>query len=99
MAGVDKEYNGEARPQPDIQIGYLPQEPELDPNKDVRGNVQDGLRELFDAMAELDQVYADYADPEADFDKLAKKQGRLEAIIEANDGHNIDNIMERAAEA
>ena len=99
MAGVDTEYNGEARPQPDIKIGYLPQEPELDPNKDVRGNVQDGLRELFDAMAELDQVYADYADPEADFDKLAKKQGRLEAIIEANDGHNIDNIMERAAEA
>jgi ATP-binding cassette ChvD family protein len=99
MAGVDKDYNGEARPQPDIQIGYLPQEPELDPNKDVRGNVQDGLRELFDAMSELDQVYADYADPEADFDKLAKKQGRLEAIIEANDGHNIDNIMERAAEA
>lgn len=99
MAGVDTEYNGEARPQPDINIGYLPQEPELDPNKDVRGNVQDGLRELFDAMAELDQVYADYADPEADFDKLAKKQGRLEAIIEANDGHNIDNIMERAAEA
>jgi ATP-binding cassette ChvD family protein len=99
MAGVDTEYNGEARPQPDIQIGYLPQEPELDPNKDVRGNVQDGLRELFDAMAQLDQVYADYADPEADFDKLAKKQGRLEAIIEANDGHNIDNIMERAAEA
>ncbi|WP_283789008.1 energy-dependent translational throttle protein EttA [Bermanella sp. WJH001] len=99
MAGVDTEYNGEARPQPDINIGYLPQEPELDPNKDVRGNVQDGLRELFDAMAELDQVYADYADPEADFDKLAKKQGRLEAIIEAHDGHNIDNIMERAAEA
>lgn len=99
MAGVDTEFNGEARPQPDIQIGYLPQEPELDPNKDVRGNVQDGLRELFDAMAELDQVYADYADPEADFDKLAKKQGRLEAIIEANDGHNIDNIMERAADA
>jgi len=99
MAGVDTEFNGEARPQPDIQIGYLPQEPELDPAKDVRGNVQDGLRELFDAMAELDQVYADYADPDADFDKLAKKQGRLEAIIEANDGHNIDNIMERAADA
>jgi len=99
MAGVDKEYNGEARPQPDIQIGYLPQEPELDPNKDVRGNVEDGLRELFDAMAELDQVYAAYAEPEADFDALAKKQGRLEAIIEANDGHNINNIMERAADA
>lgn len=99
MAGVDTEFNGEARPQPDIQIGYLPQEPELDPAKDVRGNVQDGLRELFDAMAELEQVYADYAEPDADFDKLAKKQGQLEAIIEANDGHNIDNIMERAADA
>ncbi|MFT6031104.1 MAG: sulfate-transporting ATPase, partial [Oleiphilaceae bacterium] len=66
MAGVDKEYNGEARPQPDINIGYLPQEPELDPKKDVRGNVEDGLRELFDAMAELDQVYAAYAEPDAD---------------------------------
>lgn len=99
MAGVDKEFNGEARPQPDIQIGYLPQEPELDPNKDVRGNVEDGLRELFDAMAELDQVYAAYAEEGADFDALAKKQGRLEAIIEANDGHNINNIMERAADA
>jgi ATP-binding cassette ChvD family protein len=99
MAGVDKEYNGEARPQADIQIGYLSQEPELDATKDVRGNVQDGLKEVFDAMAELDQVYAAYAEPEADFDALAKKQGRLEAIIEANDGHNVDNIMERAAEA
>jgi len=99
MAGVDKEYNGEARPQPDIQIGYLPQEPELDANKDVRGNVEDGLRELFDAMAELDQVYAAYAEPDADFDKLAKRQGELENIIETNDGHNINNIMERAADA
>lgn len=99
MAGVDKEFNGEARPQPDIKIGYLPQEPELDPNKDVRGNVEDGLREIFDAMAELDQVYADYAAEGADFDALAKKQARLEAIIEAADGHNVNNKMERAAEA
>jgi len=99
MAGVDTEFNGEARPQPDINIGYLPQEPELDPNKDVRGNVEDGLREIFDAMAELDQVYADYAAEGADFDALAKKQARLEAIIEAADGHNVNNKMERAAEA
>jgi len=99
MAGVDTEFNGEARPQPDIKIGYLPQEPELDPNKDVRGNVEDGLREIFDAMAALDQVYADYAAEDADFDALAKKQARLEAIIEAADGHNVNNKMERAAEA
>lgn len=99
MAGVDTDYIGEARPQPELNIGYLSQEPELDPSKDVRGNVQDGLRELFDAMAELDGVYAAYAEEDADFDALAKKQGRLEAIIEANDGHNIENIMERAADA
>lgn len=99
MAGVDTEFNGEARPQADIQIGYLPQEPELDASKDVRGNVEDGLRHILDAMEELDQVYAAYAEPDADFDKLAKRQGELEAIIEANDGHNLNNTMERAADA
>ncbi|EAT12412.1 energy-dependent translational throttle protein EttA [Bermanella marisrubri] len=99
MAGVDTEFNGEARPQADIQIGYLSQEPELDPNKDVRGNVEDGLRHILDAMEELDQVYAAYAEPDADFDKLAKRQGQLEAVIEANDGHNLNNTMERAADA
>jgi sulfate-transporting ATPase len=99
MAGVDTDYNGEARPQADINIGYLKQEPELDPNKDVRGNVEEGLAEVLDALKELDQVYADYALEDADFDALAKKQARLEAVIEAGDGHNASNIMERAADA
>ncbi len=99
MAGVDTDYNGEARPQADIKIGYLKQEPELDPNKDVRGNVEEGLSEVLDALKELDQVYADYALEDADFDALAKKQARLEAVIEAGDGHNANNIMERAADA
>ena len=99
MAGVDTDYNGEARPQPGIQIGYLKQEPELDPNKDVRGNVEEAMSEVLDAMTQLDAVYAAYAEEGADFDALAKKQERLEAIIEAGDGHNINNIMERAADA
>lgn len=99
MAGVDKEFNGEARPQPDINIGYLPQEPELDPEKDVKGNVEDGVRDTLNAMAELDKVYAAYAEEGADFDALAKKQARLEAQIEAADGHNLDHKLERAADA
>ncbi|MEC9254893.1 MAG: ATP-binding cassette domain-containing protein, partial [Pseudomonadota bacterium] len=90
MAGIDTDIIGEARPQPDLNIGYLPQEPELDPAKDVRGNVEDGLSELMNAKAELEQVYAAYAEPDADFDELAKKQGKLEAIIEASDGHDVD---------
>ncbi|UTW44807.1 energy-dependent translational throttle protein EttA [bacterium SCSIO 12696] len=99
MAGVDKDYEGEARPMPDIKVGYLPQEPELDPDKDVKGNVEDGLREAFDALAGLEQVYADYADPDADFDKLAKKQEAFENIIQAWDAHNIQNRMDVAADA
>jgi sulfate-transporting ATPase len=99
MAGIDTDIIGEARPQPDLNIGYLPQEPQLDPEKDVRGNVEDGLSELMTAKAELDQVYVDYAEPDADFDALAKKQGRLEAIIEAVGGHDIDRQMEIAADA
>ncbi|MDO3380964.1 energy-dependent translational throttle protein EttA [Gilvimarinus algae] len=99
MAGVDTEYNGEARPMPDIKIGYLPQEPELDPNKDVRGNVEDGVREAVDALAALEQVYADYAEPDADFDELAKKQARCEDIIQAWDAHNLNNTLEVAADA
>ncbi len=99
MAGVDKDFNGEARAQPGIKIGYLEQEPPLDPNKDVRGNVEDGLREPLDAMARLDQVFAEYADPDADFDKLAKEQEKLEAIIQAWDAHNLNNQMEQAADA
>ena len=99
MAGVDQDFIGEARPQPELNIGYLPQEPELDPAKDVKGNVEDGLAELVNAKAELDLVYAAYAEPDADFDELAKKQGRLEAIIEAAGGHDLDRQMEIAADA
>ncbi|MCY0964762.1 energy-dependent translational throttle protein EttA [Parathalassolituus penaei] len=99
MAGIDTDIIGEARPQPDLKIGYLPQEPELDPNKDVKGNVEDGLRELMDAKAALDAVYAAYAEPDADFDALAKKQGQLESFIEAAGGHDMDRHMEVAADA
>lgn len=99
MAGVDKEFDGEAHASPELSIGYLPQEPELDPNKDVKGNVEDGLREALDALAGLDKVYADYAEPDADFDKLAKEQARLEDIIQATDAHNIEHKMEIAADA
>ncbi|MEH6358298.1 MAG: energy-dependent translational throttle protein EttA [Pseudomonadales bacterium] len=99
MAGVDKEFDGEAHASPELSIGYLPQEPDLDPNKDVKGNVEDGLREALDALAGLDKVYADYAEPDADFDKLAKEQARLEDIIQATDAHNIEHKMEIAADA
>ena len=99
MAGIDTDILGEARPMPDIKVGYLPQEPQLDPEKDVRGNVEDGVREAVDALKGLDQVYADYADPEADFDALAKKQEKFEAIIEAWDAHNLDHTLEVAADA
>jgi sulfate-transporting ATPase len=99
MAGIDQDYHGEARPMPDIKVGYLAQEPELDESKDVRGNVEDGVREALDAMAELDQVFTDYADPDADFDKLAKRQGQLEDIIQTWDAHNLDNTLEVAADA
>ncbi len=99
MAGVDKDYNGEARPMSDIKVGYLPQEPELDNNKDVRGNVEDGLREPLDALAELDRIYAAYAEEDADFDALAKKQAEMENIIQAWDAHNIEHQMEIAADA
>lgn len=99
MAGLDQDYHGEARPMPDIKVGYLAQEPELDENKDVRGNVEDGVREALDAIAALDQVFTDYADPDADFDKLAKRQGELEDVIQTWDAHNLDNTLEVAADA
>jgi len=99
MAGLDTDIQGEARPMPDIQVGYLPQEPQLDPAKDVRGNVEDGVREAVDALAALEQVFVDYADPDADFDALAKKQERLEAVIEAWDAHNLDHTLEVAADS
>jgi ATP-binding cassette ChvD family protein len=99
MAGIDTEYIGEARPQPGINVGYLPQEPELDPNKDVRGNIEDGLSDVVDAQKELDEVYAAYAEPDADFDALAKRQQELENIIQAADSHNLEHKLEVAADA
>ncbi len=99
MAGVDKEYEGEARPQPGINIGYLPQEPDLNPNKDVRGNVEEALGQVKEAMTRLDEVYAAYAEPDADFDALAAEQAKLENIIQASDAHNLDRKLEIAADA
>jgi ATP-binding cassette ChvD family protein len=99
MAGVDKEYHGEARPQTDIKVGYLPQEPQLDPGKDVRGNVEEAVQPVKDALARLDAIYAAYAEPDADFDVLAKEQGELENLIQASDGHNLERTLEIAAEA
>jgi sulfate-transporting ATPase len=99
MAGVDTDFNGEARAMPGIKVGYLPQEPQLDPAKDVRGNVEDGVREAVDALAELEQIYADYAEPDADFDALAKRQARCEDIIQAWDAHNLEHTLEVAADA
>ena len=99
MAGIDQDYIGEARPMPDIKVGYLPQEPQLDPEKDVRGNVEDGVREAIDALQGLDQVYADYALPDADFDALAKKQAKFEDIIQAWDAHNLEHTLDVAANA
>ncbi|MCA0899551.1 energy-dependent translational throttle protein EttA [Microbulbifer agarilyticus] len=99
MAGVDQDYNGEARAMPGIKVGYLPQEPQLDPEKNVRGNVEDGVREAIDALAGLEQVYADYAEPDADFDALAKKQQQFEDVIQAWDAHNLEHRLEVAADA
>lgn len=99
MAGVDTNIEGEARPMPGIKVGYLPQEPQLDPNKDVRGNVEEAVSAIKDAQAELDAVYAAYADPDADFDALAARQAELENILQAADGHNLDNMLEVAADA
>jgi ATP-binding cassette ChvD family protein len=99
MAGVDQEFEGEAHPQPGIKIGYLPQEPILDENKTVRETVEEAVSEVKNALSRLDEVYNEYAMDGADFDALAKEQGQLEAIIQAHDGHNIDNVLERAADA
>ncbi len=98
MAGVDKDFEGEAIPMPNLNIGYLPQEPQLNPEDTVREAVQEGLGEMFSAQKKLDEVYAAYADPDADFDSLATEQARLEAIIAASDG-NADQQMEIAADA
>ncbi len=99
MAGLDTEIEGEARPQPGIRIGYLPQEPELDESKDVRGNVEEGLGEITEAQSRLEAVYAAYAEPDADFEALAAEQAQLENLIQAADAHNLEHKLEVAAEA
>ncbi|RLA47858.1 MAG: energy-dependent translational throttle protein EttA [Gammaproteobacteria bacterium] len=99
MAGQDTDIVGEARPMPGIKVGYLPQEPQLDPEKDVRGNVEDGVKEAVDALKELDAVFAAYAEADADFDALAKRQGELEDIIQAWDAHNLEHKLDVAADA
>ena len=99
MAGKDHEIEGEARPQPGIRVGYLSQEPELDPSKDVKGNIEDALGEVKDAITELDKVYAAYAEADADFDSLAKRQAELENIIQASDGHNLERQLDIASDA
>ena len=99
MAGVDTDFIGEARAQTDINIGYLPQEPQLDASKTVRGNVEEALSHVKDALTRLDEVYAAYAEPDADFDALAAEQARLEGIIQASDGHNLERTLEIAADA
>ncbi len=99
MAGVDTEIDGEARPMPGIKIGYLPQEPELDPSKTVREVVEEAVDELKSVQKRLDEVYVAYAEPDADFDALAAEQAKLEAIIQAADGHNLDRQLEIAADA
>ena len=98
MAGVDKEYDGEVQHLAGVSIGYLPQEPQLDAAKTVREEVESALGEVMQAQAKLDEVYAAYADPEADFDKLAEEQARLEAII-ATAGSDTEHQMELAADA
>ncbi|MCC6198268.1 MAG: energy-dependent translational throttle protein EttA [Burkholderiales bacterium] len=98
MAGEDKEYEGEATPMPGLRVGFLPQEPRLDPDQTVREAVEEGMGEVLGAKAKLEEIYAAYAEPDADFDKLAAEQARLEAIIAAS-GADSDVQMEIAADA
>ncbi len=99
MAGIDTDFVGEARPQAGIKVGYLEQEPRLNPEHTVRQAVEEGLGDLFSAQAQLDAVYAAYADENADFDKLAAEQARLEAILAAGDAHQVELQLEIAADA
>ncbi|MGA0032498.1 MAG: energy-dependent translational throttle protein EttA [Burkholderiales bacterium] len=98
MAGVDKEYDGEATPMPNLNIGFLPQEPQLDPKQTVREAVEEGLGEVFQAKAKLEEIYAAYAEPDADFDKLAAEQAKYEALV-ANAGTDTEHQLEIAADA
>lgn len=99
MAGLDTEIEGEARPLADIRIGYLPQEPVLDEEQTVRQAVEEAFAPVKNALTRLDEVYAAYAEEDADFDALAKEQGELEALIQSTDGHNLEHALERAADA
>ncbi len=99
MAGVDTDFQGEARPQAGIKVGYLEQEPHLNPEHTVREAVQEGVGEVLSAQAELDKVYAAYGEPDADFDKLAAEQARLEAILATSDAHTLEQQLEVAADA
>ncbi|BBB64340.1 energy-dependent translational throttle protein EttA [Undibacterium sp. YM2] len=99
MAGIDKDIQGEAVPMPNLNIGYLPQEPQLDPEQTVRQAIESALGEVFEAKAKLEEVYAAYAEEDADFDALANEQARLEAIISASAGDNVELQLEMAADA
>lgn len=99
MAGIDTEIEGEARPQAGINIGYLPQEPQLDENKDVRGNVEEGMGEIIETLKAYNEVNEKFADPDADFDALMAEQAKLQDVIEANNGWEIERTLEVAADA
>ena len=99
MAGIDKDYEGEARPQPGIKIGYLPQEPELDESKDVRGNVEEAVAETKALLDRFNQVSAQFTEPDADFEALMAEQAKLQDAIDASDAWNLERKLEVAAEA
>jgi sulfate-transporting ATPase len=99
MAGVDKDIEGEATPMPNLNIGYLPQEPKLDPQQTVRQAVEEGLGDVFQAQKKLDEIYAAYAEPDADFDALAAEQAKYEAILATSDGGSPEQQLEVAADA
>ena len=101
MAGQDMEYNGEARPQPDLNIGYLPQEPELNPELDVRGNVQEGIKEIISLVEKFNSISDRFAEPMSDdeMNTLLEEQGTIQNAIDAVDGWEIDRMLERAADA
>ncbi|MDR5814570.1 MULTISPECIES: energy-dependent translational throttle protein EttA [unclassified Caballeronia] len=99
MAGVDRDIEGEATPMPNLNIGYLPQEPQLDPQQTVREAVEEGLGDVFQAQKKLDEIYAAYAEPDADFDQLAAEQAKYEAILSTSDGGSPEQQLEVAADA
>ena len=99
MAGIDKEFEGQAIPMPGIRVGYLPQEPQLEPGHTVREAVEEGLGEVFSAKKRLEQVYAEYAEPDADFDKLAAEQEKLEKLLASADSSTLETQLEVAADA